>query len=237
MREQIETEVRVVVAGLAGSHRRLATRGGQTSRRGPRSLLGRGRGRTVHTPLGTPVELGRLRRSHDANGASRFERVRPARPRAAVPQAYFEQDWTVDEWARGGYGAHFAPGVPSEYEPALWAPVGRLHWAGAETSTEWHLYMHRAVQSGEWAAREVLAELRGDAPARPFRAHSLDRFVRIEFSIGRSRPREGSVKRRACRRGSSRRRLAARGRGRRGLHALRDWRSCARCAARPLDVR
>jgi monoamine oxidase len=38
-------------------------------------------------------------------------------------------------------------------------PVGRLHWAGSETATEFYGYMEGAVESGERTAREVLARL------------------------------------------------------------------------------
>lgn len=34
-------------------------------------------------------------------------------------------------------------------------PVGKLYFAGTETSTEWSGYMEGAVQAGERAAREV----------------------------------------------------------------------------------
>ena len=39
------------------------------------------------------------------------------------------------------------------------APVGRIHWAGAETATELPGNMEGALQSGERAAAEVLAPL------------------------------------------------------------------------------
>ena len=51
------------------------------------------------------------------------------------------------------------PGTLIAYGPALRAPVGRIHWAGTETSTYWNGYMDGAVRSGERAAREVLDEL------------------------------------------------------------------------------
>lgn len=35
-------------------------------------------------------------------------------------------------------------------------PIGRLHFAGTETATEWFGYMDGALQSGERAAAEVL---------------------------------------------------------------------------------
>lgn len=36
----------------------------------------------------------------------------------------------------------------------------RIYWAGTETATQWCGYMSGAVQAGERAALEVLAELR-----------------------------------------------------------------------------
>jgi monoamine oxidase len=53
-----------------------------------------------------------------------------------------------------------APGVLLDYGRALRDPVGRVHWAGTETATRWPGYIDGAVESGERAAREVLAELR-----------------------------------------------------------------------------
>lgn len=77
-------------------------------------------------------------------------------PRAASPRDFVDMDWTSEEWTRGCYGAHFPPGVWTEYGPALRAPVGRIHWAGTETSPVWNGYMEGAVRSGERAANEVL---------------------------------------------------------------------------------
>jgi monoamine oxidase len=51
------------------------------------------------------------------------------------------------------------PGTLFAYGTALREPVGRIHWAGTETSTYWNGYMDGAVRSGERAAAEVLAEL------------------------------------------------------------------------------
>ena len=56
-------------------------------------------------------------------------------------------------------GGAAAPGSCSAYGPALRAPIGRIHWAGTETSTYWHGYMDGAVRSGERAAAEVLGAL------------------------------------------------------------------------------
>lgn len=76
---------------------------------------------------------------------------------AADPIAYVERDWMEEEFSRGGYGAHFTPGVWTAYGPALREPVGRIHWAGAECSPVWSGYMEGAVRAGEQVARDLLA--------------------------------------------------------------------------------
>lgn len=77
-------------------------------------------------------------------------------PRAASPVAYYEHDWANEVWSRGCFGAHFPPGVLTNFGPALRAPVGCIHWAGTETSSAFHNSMNGAIESGERAAEEVL---------------------------------------------------------------------------------
>lgn len=77
--------------------------------------------------------------------------------RARTPTAVLEQDWGAEEWTRGCYGAFTPPGALTSFGPALRAPVGRLHWAGAETGVRWTGYLDGAVESGERTATEVLA--------------------------------------------------------------------------------
>jgi monoamine oxidase len=78
---------------------------------------------------------------------------------AAHPSSYFETNWTSEEWTRGCPVAIPGPGTLLAYGPALRRPVGRIHWAGTETSTYWNGYMDGAVRSAERAAREVLDRL------------------------------------------------------------------------------
>jgi monoamine oxidase len=78
---------------------------------------------------------------------------------ARTPQAWIEMNWSAERWTRGCYVGFTAPGVLLDYGPAIRAPVGRIHWAGSETSDYWNGYMDGAVRSGERAAGEVLAEL------------------------------------------------------------------------------
>jgi monoamine oxidase len=79
---------------------------------------------------------------------------------AAHPLEYLERDWMAEEFSRGCYGAHFAPGVWTSYGPALTAPIGPIHWAGTECSPVWNGYMEGAVRSGEVTALAVLNDLR-----------------------------------------------------------------------------
>ena len=78
---------------------------------------------------------------------------------AANPIEYIESYWADERWSRGCPVGIAAPGVYTGYGPALRQPIGRIHWAGTETSTYWNGYMDGAVRSGERAAAEVLAEL------------------------------------------------------------------------------
>src|SRR4051794_20818006 len=73
--------------------------------------------------------------------------------------AVYEKDWPADRWAIGCPVGVMGPGTLLDFGPALRAPVGKLHWAGTETSDYWAGYMDGAVRSGERAAAEVLAAL------------------------------------------------------------------------------
>ena len=82
-------------------------------------------------------------------------------PQAAEPLDYVERVWAQEEWTRGGYGCYMPPGGWVSYGRALRRPIGRIHWAGAETATVWNGYMDGAVQSGERSAAEVLKPFGG----------------------------------------------------------------------------
>jgi monoamine oxidase len=91
--------------------------------------------------------------------------VRYFGPQAARPDRYVERDWMAEEFTRGCYGAHFAPGTWTSYGEAWRAPVGRVYWAGAECAPEWNGYMEGAVRSGEAAADTVAGTVAGDTVA------------------------------------------------------------------------
>ncbi|HTX47367.1 MAG TPA: flavin monoamine oxidase family protein [Solirubrobacteraceae bacterium] len=86
-----------------------------------------------------------------------FERLFGAR--ALKPKELIEHNWSQEPWTRGCYAGYMPPGVWSDFGTALRAPIGRLHWAGTETSEVFAGYMDGAVRSGERAAAEVSAEL------------------------------------------------------------------------------
>ena len=66
-------------------------------------------------------------------------------------------DWGADRWSRGAT-ARFAPGQLDRLLPELARAEGRLHFAGDHTSV-WAGLMEGALESGERAAREVIASL------------------------------------------------------------------------------
>ncbi len=79
-------------------------------------------------------------------------------PEASTPADFVERSWAEEEWTRGCYGCYMPPGAWTGFGDALRAPIGPIHWAGAETATHWNGYMDGAVESGERAAREALAQ-------------------------------------------------------------------------------
>ncbi len=85
--------------------------------------------------------------------------VRHLGPQAGSPIEYVDKDWTGEEWSKGCYGAVMPPGVLTTVGHLMREPFGAVHWAGTETATEWSGYVEGALESGDRAAREVLAAL------------------------------------------------------------------------------
>ena len=76
---------------------------------------------------------------------------------AGRPRDYVDRDWSSDPWTRGCYAGFLQPGSLTGYGTAIRTPVGRIHWAGAETAEDWNGYIEGAIRSGERAAAEVEA--------------------------------------------------------------------------------
>lgn len=143
--------------------RRAGLTGQAASTRGPAQII------FDNTPAaGSPGVLVAFLEGRTARELGRWPRARRraavvdqaarlfGRP-AATPTEYLEHDWAADEWSRGCYGGYLQPSGWTQFGAALREPIGRLHWAGAETATRWAGYMDGAVRSGERAADEVLA--------------------------------------------------------------------------------
>jgi monoamine oxidase len=80
-------------------------------------------------------------------------------PEARQPREVVEFNWSTEVWSRGCPVAVLGPGTLVDFGTELRKPVGRIHWAGTETSTYWNGYMDGAVRSGKRVAAEVLARL------------------------------------------------------------------------------
>lgn len=79
--------------------------------------------------------------------------------RARIPLSFHEKSWHQDPFVLGGYLAWPKPGA---YEAMLAAgshPVGRVHWAGTESASQFAGYFEGAVRAGERVADELIAAL------------------------------------------------------------------------------
>ncbi|QMW02114.1 flavin monoamine oxidase family protein [Spirosoma foliorum] len=75
---------------------------------------------------------------------------------ALKPIRYLDHSFMDEEWSRGCYAGLMGPGVWTTLGPSLRQPIGRIHWAGTETSDIWNGYIDGAVRSGERAAKEIM---------------------------------------------------------------------------------
>ncbi|MCE9600158.1 MAG: flavin monoamine oxidase family protein [Spirochaetia bacterium] len=77
-------------------------------------------------------------------------------PEALGPMQYIEKNWIAEEFSGGCYAGLMGPGVMTSFGSTIREPVGRIHWAGTETATEFTGYMEGALQSGERVSSEIL---------------------------------------------------------------------------------
>ncbi len=83
----------------------------------------------------------------------------PQEPQNPVADAYFEWNWTIEQYTHGAFAGIPGAGTYTQCGETLRQPIGRVHWAGVDTSTYPYASMSGAVQAGERAATEaVLAE-------------------------------------------------------------------------------
>lgn len=78
--------------------------------------------------------------------------------RAEKPYEVIEQNWMAEPFTQGCYHGYCPPGFYTEFGPALKEPVGRIHWAGAETVPVEYGAMGGAIYSGQRVAAEIVGQ-------------------------------------------------------------------------------
>uniref|UniRef100_A0A671RLF3 Amine oxidase n=1 Tax=Sinocyclocheilus anshuiensis TaxID=1608454 RepID=A0A671RLF3_9TELE len=106
-------------------------------------------------------------------------------PEASTYIHYEEKDWAKEEWSGGCPVNVMTPGMLTYYHPSLRKPFSRIHWAGTETATQWCGYIDGAIQAGQRAAMEVLAQMCPSSLSR----EELDA---VRASLKHSDPKKGS---------------------------------------------
>jgi monoamine oxidase len=89
-----------------------------------------------------------------------LDRIEPIFPgtRAAFTGAAYEDHWVEDPWVRGAY-AFYKVGQYAEYGTLAALTQGRVHFAGEHTSINNQGFLDGAVESGERAAKEIVAQI------------------------------------------------------------------------------
>jgi monoamine oxidase len=89
--------------------------------------------------------------------ASQVDRIYPGTA-AALTQKAVRQHWPSSPFVLGSYTC-YKPGQYSTLANSVATPVGNLFFAGEHTSADFNGYMEGAAESGERAAKEVLAKV------------------------------------------------------------------------------
>ena len=108
--------------------------------------------------LGKNLNQGDLQ-ARASSFASQVDRIYPGTLEAYTKQAV-RQHWPSSPFVLGSYTC-YKRGQYSTLSEAVATPVENLFFAGEHTSVEFNGYMEGAVETGQRAAREVIAKLRG----------------------------------------------------------------------------
>jgi monoamine oxidase len=106
--------------------------------------------------LGLHLNDGELQ-ERAAGFASQVDRIYPGALDAFTQKA-IRQHWPSSPFTLGSYTC-YKPGQYSTLSDFVATPVGNLFFAGEHTSAEFNGYMEGAAESGERAAKEVLAKI------------------------------------------------------------------------------
>jgi monoamine oxidase len=74
---------------------------------------------------------------------------------AGAPLEYVEKNWTQERYSLGCYTGTLGPGALTQFGPTLRERIGRIFFAGTESSPIWAGYIEGALRSGARAAAEV----------------------------------------------------------------------------------
>jgi monoamine oxidase len=75
---------------------------------------------------------------------------------ALSPNHYLDHSWAAEPFTQGCYASVFPPHAWTSLGEWVKKPIGRIHWAGTETSSIWNGYVEGAIRSGERVAEEIL---------------------------------------------------------------------------------
>jgi monoamine oxidase len=106
--------------------------------------------------LGLHLNEGELQ-DRAAGFASQVERIYPGAVDAFTKKA-IRQHWPSSPFVLGSYTC-YKPGQYTTLADAVATPAGNLFFAGEHTSADFNGYMEGAAESGERAAKEVLAKI------------------------------------------------------------------------------
>lgn len=79
---------------------------------------------------------------------------------ARAPLEYVEKNWTQERYSLGCYTGTLGPGALTQFGATLRESVGRIFFAGTESSAIWAGYIEGALRSGARGAAEVRAFLK-----------------------------------------------------------------------------
>ena len=152
--------VKVCVAYERAFWRERGLSGEVVSTRGPLSVLFDNTSADGAQPaLVGFVQAGPARRWNGDTAPIVAQLVRWFGEEAREPVAIMTTDWSAEPWTRGCPVGVMAPGALTTSGTTLRQPLGRVHFAGTETASEWTGYLEGALESGERAAREVVRAL------------------------------------------------------------------------------
>jgi monoamine oxidase len=77
---------------------------------------------------------------------------------ARNPNHYLDHSWAAEPYTRGCYAGVMPPHAWTSLGEWVKNPIGRIHWAGTETSSVWNGYVEGAIRSGERVAEEILSQ-------------------------------------------------------------------------------